>query len=215
MKKLALSSLVALFAVSAASAAVIDSSYVGAHVKYGFSSTEDTVKDASVKVKKDVDDSVFGGGVAVGARFFGVVRGELEYAINSTAKETSLVLGDNIKGELMTQSVLANAYYDFDIKQLKNFKPYVGAGLGLGINSLKVEASDGYKLGDDTTVGFAWQVGAGVAYNLCNHLTLDLGYRYMNYASTKFTYTTVDLDKEKHDFDTYSHEIRFGARYAF
>lgn len=75
-------------------------------------------------------------------------------------------------------SVLANVWYDFDVM---GFKPYVGGGLGWA----DVEA-DGAYAGDVvrsfsySADGFAWQLGAGVNFQVAPNMQLGVGYRYFS-----------------------------------
>ncbi len=79
-------------------------------------------------------------------------------------------------------SVLGNVYFDFDMDS--SFSPYIGAGAGYGWDS-----------GDD---GFAYALMAGVGFDLSDHLTLDIGYRYR------------DMDSGPE-----SHEVLGGLRFEF
>jgi OOP family OmpA-OmpF porin len=74
-------------------------------------------------------------------------------------------------------SVTANLWRDFMFTD--RFGIYAGGGLGGG----------GYKLGERTIAtgdtiyadakgAFAWQVGAGLIYELTDRLTVDVSYRY-------------------------------------
>lgn len=80
-----------------------------------------------------------------------------------------------------TLSVLANAWYDFDVI---GFKPYVGGGLGWA----DVEVDGAYLLSllpsprplNFSDSGFAWQLGAGVNFQVAPSMQLGIGYRYMS-----------------------------------
>lgn len=75
-----------------------------------------------------------------------------------------------------TFSVLANAWYDFDIGGVK---PYVGGGIGWADSDL-----DGNFVGGTVPAlstsdsGFAWQLGAGVNFSISPNMMLGVGYRY-------------------------------------
>ena len=53
---------------------------------------------------------------------------------------------------------------------------------------------------------FAWQVGAGVGYALNDNVSLDAGYRYVDYG---------DFTEDGTKLETSAHELYVGARYAF
>ncbi len=75
-----------------------------------------------------------------------------------------------------TFSVLANAWYDFP---LGNVAPYIGGGVGWAETEL-----DGHYLGGTTgpfnfsDSGFAWQLGAGINFDVSPNVKLGVGYRY-------------------------------------
>jgi opacity protein-like surface antigen len=83
-----------------------------------------------------------------------------------------------IDGDHSTFSVLANIWYDFDIGGVS---PYVGGGIGWAETS-----ADGRLVGDPigdgpfdfSDNGFAWQVGAGINFDISPNIKLGLGYRY-------------------------------------
>ena len=57
---------------------------------------------------------------------------------------------------------------------------------------------------DDNT--FTWQLGAGASYALTNNISLDAGYRYVDYG---------DFNEYDSKIDTTSNELYIGARYTF
>jgi outer membrane autotransporter protein len=75
-----------------------------------------------------------------------------------------------------TLSVLANVWYDFD---LGNVRPYIGGGVGWAETELDGAFLSGtipaINHSDD---GFAWQLGAGVNFDISPNVQLGLGYRY-------------------------------------
>ncbi|MBL9098884.1 MAG: porin family protein [Alphaproteobacteria bacterium] len=74
-------------------------------------------------------------------------------------------------------SVMANAWYDFDVAGVR---PYFGGGIGWA----DVEA-DGTFIGgvipafSTSDDGFAWQLGAGINFDISPNVQLGVGYRYM------------------------------------
>ncbi len=197
------SAAVCLFAVNANAAEI--NPYVGAKLRY-----VDMSNDVDVL---SVDDNVYGGSIAIGASAKvngGAVRAELEYNKNSDAEDTNTMnlSGEDFEGkfEVETESVMLNAYYDIDTGS--KFTPYIGAGIGYA----KVKAS---MKGEDSTYAysakvddnnFAWQLGAGVGYAVNENVTVDAGYRYVDYG---------DFTEDEVKVDTSAHELYVGARYAF
>jgi OOP family OmpA-OmpF porin len=80
-----------------------------------------------------------------------------------------------------TWSVLANAWYDFNVGS--SLKPYVGGGIGWAETRIKgtykgsLAANPNFDFSND---GFAWQAGAGVNLALTPNIDLGVGYRYFS-----------------------------------
>jgi len=203
-------------------------------------------------------DNTFGGSLAIGYDFsksHGIpVRAELEYAIFSGAKvkksesyfEAADDWGRDKKEQTFgIQTLFLNAYFDFDTGT--QFTPYVGAGLGLAfINTKGKFRGSGDDSGDEqdfgryefnlstksrTVTNFAWNIGAGVGYEIDKNWTVDLGYRFVGLGSVKTKNSTgsfnADLDSfaggpYAFDFNgqartknLYQHQIALGIRYTF
>ena len=185
------------------------SPYVSAKLKYSFSEPEVDFSGTGGD-KFDVDDKVFGGTIAAGLSTklsSGAIRAEIEYNKSADAKKTKAVAVDNIIGsgafKVETQSIMLNGYYDFDTNT--QFKPYIGAGVGY----TKLKGSlkfDGESLGsmDDNT--FTWQIGAGIGYDVNNNVTLEAGYRYIDYG---------DFKEDDVKLESKAHEILAGVRDNF
>jgi len=224
MKKTLLTSLAAVFAVSAASAMEL-TPY--AAVRGGF--------DRAIMNTAKADGESFGnpagngfmlgvaGGVSFNASEYFDVRGEIEYtyADRDIEREYSFDEDDEMvktkdKWDTSAHTVMLNAFAD--IKTGTAFTPYIGAGLGWSWNNAEIKADNGTKLDFDDNA-FAWQVGAGVSYAATDALRIDLGYRFMDVMGLKASKTLVEEDGEAYKVtlknDTYSHQIYLGARYAF
>lgn len=190
----------------------------------------------------DQTDSTFGGALAIGYDFnknFNVpVRTELEYTIFSDAEaECHYTEADTgMPNERLTrkqiydhiQTVFLNVYYDFETGT--KFIPYIGAGIGAAF--IKTEGiSQGYNdiegnfdvhYGSKNVTNFAWNIGAGVGYEIADNWTIDLGYRFVNLGSIK-----TNEHHERNAIDTgddyvydetdhlYQHQFALGIRYTF
>lgn len=202
MKKIALTSLLAMFAVSAASAAT--SPYVAAHVGYvapnmtlydnhahdGFFFNDNFAYDLSIAagVKHDL-----------GSAF--ALRGEVEYDYTSGVKYSyNFDEGDAGSFWARSHTMLFNGY--IDMKTATALTPYVGAGIGYQWTNIEE-----HDLGNPHA--FAWQVGAGVSYALCDHLSVDLGYRYLSSADK------MSDENGTQKIHTAYHQVRLGAALAF
>jgi len=79
-----------------------------------------------------------------------------------------------------TLSVMANAWYDFNVAGVS---PYVGGGIGWarteldGTYSFVLPIPAVAPLSFDES-GFAWQIGAGVNFDIAPNMKLGVGYRY-------------------------------------
>ena len=210
-KSLLLLGAVCLFANQANATNI--SPYVSAKIKYSFmdNSAKATAEDDTYmyQLKFDADDNVFGGSVAAGILIpvaNSAFRTEIEYSKNSDAEKTHHYYGESYKAKVESQSLLANVYYDFNTGT--KFTPYIGAGIG----GTKLKASlDGDSVDDKT---FTWQIGAGTAYALTENLSLDIGYRFINYGDFSETETDVNW-WEKDKVESKAHEIYAGIRYSF
>lgn len=194
----------ALFAMNASATEL--NPYVGAKFRYVDMSSDVKLGDTFA-----VDDNVMGGSIAIGTSFKtskGSVRTELEYNKNQEAEKShdmtvigsGVVFGGNL--EVETQSVMLNAYYDIDTGT--ELTPYVGAGIGFAKTEGTLSALGESESIDDNS--FAWQVGAGVGYAVTENVTVDAGYRYVDYG---------DISDYDVDIETTAHELYVGARYSF
>ncbi len=142
-------------------------------------------------------DSGFAISGAVGNDFDGLrVEAAVGYQKNDFSTD------DNTSTSLLT--VMANGYYDF--KTSAGIKPYVMAGLGIA--HIKADDDPGSTAPwlDDTY--FAWQLGAGVGYNVSGSVTIDVGYRYLKPEG-------IDCPTHLTNVSWESHNILAGVRYTF
>lgn len=201
MKKILL--LAGVACLAAANASAFDfNPYVAAKAKYAFSRNEikvTGVEEGKAKLNKDV----WGGSLAVGHTYYvdnGDFRLELEYTKNGDAKKD----GAKVK----TQGVLFNVYYDFDLRTAVPVKPYVGLGLGWGRAEFEGVGES------EKEDGASMQIGAGVSYKVCDHTSVDLGYRYITYGDFDKEYHAPGM-YEKFEYKPRAHEILLGVRYDF
>ena len=128
------------------------------------------------------------------------VEGEIGYHYNTADRTTN---GQNFTFSML--SFMGNAYVDFPIQS--PLKPYVGAGLGVGLAGA---SEDSFDSSDSDLVG-AVQLMAGLSYAINPKATLNFGYRY-------FTTTDPDFSLAGPGFfetEFTSHDFLFGARFRF
>ena len=197
-KTLLLAGVATIFTISNAVAMEINP-YVSAKMKYVDMSADYDEPGYSLSA----DDNVLGGAVAFGAEHktsVGTVRTEVEYNRNQDTEKK--LFSGLAKAEVESQSLMFNAYYDIDTNS--KFTPYVGAGVGYAKIKGKLKSP---VLSDDMSdTNFAWQVGAGVGYELTENVTMDAGYRYADYG---------DFSEYDSKLDVSAHEFYVGARYTF
>jgi opacity protein-like surface antigen len=143
----------------------------------------------------DWDGTVFGGGALgidadlgpVGMRF--EVEGQ---AARGYDMKTKGPVTDDYKQEFETRNspylLSSNSWAMFgnfwlDLPVTETFDFYLGGGVGIGVHdfSLQQKSLDISKDTSHDDLNFAWQVGAGFAYDVAEWLTLDLGYRYADF----------------------------------
>jgi outer membrane autotransporter protein len=160
-------------------------------------------------------DTGFNLGVAAGYDF-GAARLEAEVAyrqndvdkINAQANipEIDLVGSGSADGDgdVSATSLLVNAYWD--IPTGSPVTPYVGGGVGfanISANDVEVEGID---VADDDDNVFAYQLAAGIAFEINPNLALDLGYRY---------FATEDPEIEDAEIEYETHNATLGLRFLF
>ncbi|MEM1027571.1 MAG: outer membrane beta-barrel protein [Planctomycetota bacterium] len=140
----------------------------------------------------------------------GLLRSELELTFRDTEGillETNPPSVDAGSGSFDNISLMSNVYVDLPLPG--GFEIFAGGGIGLvafdgdasGTGSLNTADFD------DAGYGFAYQLKAGVAYELTRNLQLTAGYRY--WASSEIDFGSFELD------DLETHAIDFGLRLSF
>ncbi len=129
-------------------------------------------------------------------------------------------------GDWSSAVAMGNAYVDLGtFCQLGCITPYVGAGVGYAYHWLDGVQDIGFTGGGAPTAGYgseaggglAWALMAGLGYKINDKLTLDLGYRYMNFGDLP----RVDIanvtggDGGSVEWQNVSsHDIRLGMRWT-
>jgi opacity protein-like surface antigen len=96
-------------------------------------------------------------------------------------------------------SILGNAWVD--IPTGHEITPYIGGGIGYAGVGL-----DGGSV-DETSWGFAWQVGAGLRMDVGTNMKLDIGYRYKSAQADGGDYNSALFAG---DFDADAHVVQVG-----
>jgi opacity protein-like surface antigen len=108
-------------------------------------------------------------------------------------------------------SFMANGWYD--LKTGTPFTPHLGGGIGLAqvkMHGLQV-AGTGLTLVEDSDLVLAYQLGAGVSYEITPRLNFTLDYRFFATSAPTF----VDFERVHFDAEYMSHSVMAGVRVGF
>jgi len=128
------------------------------------------------------------------------VEGEIGYHLNAADRTSN---GQDFNFSVI--SFMGNAY--FDIPTQSPLTPYLGAGLGFGIAG---GSEDSFDTSDSDLVG-AFQLMAGVGYDISPKATLTFGYRYFTTTDPDFVLAGPGFFETEYS----SHDFLFGARFRF
>lgn len=155
---------------------------------------------------------IVGGAIGLSLnQYLGGLRAEVEVAYrenqvdglwqSNTGTPTGVSSG-TLDIDHSTFSVMANLWYDFDVGGIA---PYVGGGIGWADTEVEGNYLGGvtgpFSFSDS---GFAWQLGAGINFDVSPNMKLGVGYRYLEgpdvtvgsiYAPNG---ATADVDSENH-----------------
>ena len=177
--------------------------YVSGKISYDFNKVNMKAAnqgDAELTREK-ANKELFGTHVAYGVQA-GYVRGELELNNSRDIKRNYFDEYGVNHFRLYKHSVMANAYFDY--LTCTPWTPYVGAGIG----SAYLKADDGEQA--KSVYNLAWQVMAGLTYDINSNWTLDAGYRYADLGRIRKNSGDSVAKLTARD-----HEIMLGVRYTF
>ena len=176
--------------------------YVSGKISYDFNKVNMKSADADKPelFREKANKELFGTHVAYGVQA-GYVRGELE--LNNSRDIKRNYLSELSHFRLYKHSVMANAYFDY--LTCTPWTPYVGAGIGSAY--LKADSGEEAK----SVYNLAWQVMAGLTYDINSHWTLDAGYRYADLGRIRKNSGEGSVAK----LTARDHEIMLGVRYTF
>jgi len=196
---------------SIASAAAAEGFYLG--LQGGINNMDDTESNGA---EGEMDSGYSISGIV--GYDFGYVRveGEVAYRENDIDKIT--ILGNNTvsSGDVTSTAFMLNAY--LDIENRTPFTPYIGAGIGFNYvedNGTAIYGSSTTVRYDDSDTVLAYQLAAGVAWDVTKSIVLDLSYKYLNAEDVKVAGTSnwgVTLDGE---IDYESQSLMIGLKWYF
>ena len=149
---------------------------------------------------------------------FGSFRfeGEIAYRENDIDKVTILNSDTDSSGDVSAWAFMVNGYFDFENRTA--FTPYIGAGIGYA----RVEIDGKATYGGSTTVkwddhdsGLAYQLMAGVAWDLSDTIVLDMSYRYLDCDDIEIAGTSNWGFTVEDEIDYESHNFMIGLKWFF
>lgn len=111
------------------------------------------------------------------------------------------------EGEVESFAIMANAIYDFDLGT--SVTPYLGGGLGVSFVTVDYRPS-GIGIADDTQAVFAYQVLAGLNFEITKQWEIFTGYRFH---ATQDAEVDLDLVPAQLDVENQNHTAEFGIRF--
>ncbi len=220
---LVLGALLGAVALGSAPVAAADSWYVSGNVGATFASdvsTTDTFAAGSVSADGEFDPG-FGLSAALGYSFGDFrIEAELSYRENDVDQFDNI--SGNLTGNLFTVAgpvsteaentalgFMANGHYDF--RNDSDWTPFVTAGVGAARVGLDVKSIGGIGVTyDENDTVLAYQVGAGVAYQIAAGTDLTMSYRFFATADPTF-----DDGTDKVDWEYQAHNIWVGIDHRF
>jgi opacity protein-like surface antigen len=110
--------------------------------------------------------------------------------------------------ELKKYLLLVNAYVD--LGTWYGVTPFIGAGAGGDlINSVNTVTQTSF-VNSTQKYNFAWALMAGLAYNLTDNASVEVGYRYVNFGNFTGGYAATGSTFSR---NLNAQEIRVGVRY--
>jgi len=100
-----------------------------------------------------------------------------------------------------------------DTPLLRNIAPFAGGGLGL--SHISLDSRGAGASGSDKSVKFAWQVGAGLAYQLSPRVVLETRYQYADLGKPSIGLATGGTPQGTLELDYGTHEVVGGLRFVF
>lgn len=186
--------------------------YLEGNLGYSYPDEVD-ISEGDIDGELELDDApVFGG--AIGYRFpWARLEANVSYRENDVDKIS--VEGADFSGDGETKALvgLVNAYLDVDFGI--PLRPYVGGGIGAAY--LKVDSGGNAPLEvDDDAGAFAWNLLAGVGYDITESVALTATYRYLHLEGSDFSADLAGVDVGDVEVDDVAlHEVLVGLRYTF
>jgi len=146
-------------------------------------------------------------GGAIGMSFNDMLRAEVELSHSHNPFATTF---DGLHSDLGATYLLGNLWLDW--KNTSPLTPYAGGGLGVGWANADQHGLAFHGLSGGNS-GLAFQLGAGIKYQLTQNVSLDLGYRYKSL--NNITFHDGDGFPDFHGGNLNSHNVQLGMTFNF
>lgn len=161
------------------------------------------------------DGFIVSGAIGYGTSFGLRLEGEVTYRDNAFGPVEWTDAVRPTSGDVTSVAAMGNLYYDFGPSVVE---PYIGAGLGfVNISYDDVRDANGPLFGGDETV-FAWQVLAGLGFDVALGTRLQFDYRALFTESASFRYAATQraaIAGQRLDIDYWNQSLMFGIRQEF
>jgi opacity protein-like surface antigen len=162
----------------------------------------------------------------VGYQLLPKLRGDVTFTyrpnLNVSVLDNTPEIG---RGTLRNYTVMANLYLDIDYFNLP-LMPYFMGGIGSswfkGYNNLNWPVFQINEYGQ-TKQNFAWQIGAGTSYKVCENFLIDFSYQFIALGTGSYTghydrFTVAPYSQSLYGAPTqftniYDNQIQVGLRY--
>ena len=142
---------------------------------------------------------------AIGVELNPMIRVEAEIGLHNNTADLLPFSPNEFTFSMV--SFMGNGY--FDIPTNSPLRPYVGAGLGFAVAGVEEEDVFGATSTDSDLVG-AFQLMAGIGFDISPKATFTFGYRYFTTSDPSFNTAFGPFETEYT-----SHDFLFGARFRF
>jgi opacity protein-like surface antigen len=156
------------------------------------------------------DEAGWAVGGALGYAFDFGLRTEAEAAYRRNEHDEGKVAGVefDLDGETTALSFMANLWYD--VPRSFPVRPFIGGGGGMAKIGLEDNEGEGLDIADDSDWVFAYQLGAGLGYEISPGLSVSAEYRFFRTEDPEIEAFALDADYEYR-----SHSVLIGVRYGF
>ncbi|MBQ3058898.1 MAG: porin family protein [Desulfovibrio sp.] len=215
---LAIMVLAVMFALPGLASAQGSGMYLAPKFLMSFQDTGNMSRSQGGMGVDDYNQFTLGGALAVGYDFWPQqllpLRVELELALRGNSDKGWDGPRGSVSGTWNNTTLFANLFWDFHNDSA--FTPYVGGGLGMAFNytgyDIRTE-TDNFSM-DEQSTNFAWNLGAGFAYQFNENLALDAAYRFVGLGHNEVS-ANIGSTEYKISNNPYNNEFMLGLRFSF